>query len=149
MVFPSLKRLLGIKEKKFDIKEKLLGGEDEEEPVDARSEIDYYTVLEDEKLPPELIPEIIGFLSRDLKLSYLEQRDMEYLFWRGIALKKRIFMALDHRMPKPERFRHAEDYARYVEASMNLVDNLDIIFLANVKRARYGFTANRVLLRRW
>ena len=75
-----LRRLVGIREKP-DPRE-LLGlvqaVESSGEQQGSSLGFDLYTLLEDEKIPRELWPFILGFVARDTKLTYFTREDEEF-----------------------------------------------------------------------
>jgi len=110
---------------------------------------DLYTLLEDEKVPRELWPYILGFVARDTKLTYFTERDEEYLFWKIEALATRIEVALNSQTPSPDRFPSLDDYVRLVHANQLLAQNLRVLMLASVRRSMYGFERQMQAMRRY
>ena len=100
---------------------------------------DLYMLLEEEKIPRELWPYILAFMTRSMKLTYFDDRDTEYMTWKIIAQATRIQMVVDNLVPPPEYFPSLEDYRRYVESMMMIPRNLEAFMLAVLKRSYHGF----------
>ena len=103
----------------------------------GRGELYYY--LEEEKIPRELWPYILGFMTRTAKLTYLDDREVRYWRWKVVAHAARIQLSIDNLMPKPEQFPTLADYRRAVDALRHLPANLEYFMWATVKRAYHGF----------
>ena len=100
---------------------------------------DLYTLLEDEKIGRELWSLVLAFAARDMKLTFFDERDEEYLFWKIESLATRIGMALNAQTPHPDRYPRLEDYVKTVESTQLLVENLRLWMLAVARRSRFGF----------
>lgn len=100
---------------------------------------DLYTLLEDERIQRELWPYVLAFATRDMKLTFFDEKDEEYIFWKIKALSTRIGMALNTITPSPERFPKLEDYVKVEESKQLLIENLELWMLAVARRSRYGF----------
>lgn len=100
---------------------------------------DLYTLLEDEKIGREIWPYILAFVARDMKLTYFDRKDEEYLFWKIEALGTWIEMALNSETPSPDSFPSLRDYVRVVNAQRLLAENLKLYMLAVARRSTHGF----------
>ena len=143
-------RLAGVREKP-DPRELLglVGAVEGQGQQGGAPPFDLYTLLEDEKVPRELWPYILGFVARDTKLTYFTERDEEYLFWKIEALATRIEVALNSQTPSPDRFPSLDDYVRLVHANQLLAQNLRVLMLASVRRSMYGFERQMQAMRRY
>ena len=141
MVLEYVKRLLGAREKPDprELLGLLQGGGVVEQDQGGSVPFDLYTLLEDEKISRELWPYVLGFATRDTKLTYFTEKDERYLFWKIEALATRIGMALNAQTPPPERFPSLEDYVKLTNANQLLVENLKIWMLAVARRSTLGF----------
>ena len=142
MVLEFVRRLTGARERPRP-EEQLILSSLAQNPVVLQDSggvpFDLYTLLEDEKIGRELWGLILAFASRDMKLSFFDERDEEYLFWKIESLATRIGMAINAMTPHPDRYPKLEDYVKTVESSQLLVENLKLWMLAVARRSRFGF----------
>ena len=140
MVLDWLRRLAGVREKP-DPRELLglVGAVEGQGQQGGAPPFDLYTLLEDEKIPRELWPLVLGFIVRDVKLTYFEPRDIEYLFWKIEAHVARLRMMFSSVAPHPSRFASVEEYVRATESLRLLPDNLRVMMMAAVRRSTLGF----------
>jgi len=100
---------------------------------------DLYYLLEEEKIPRELWPWILAYVTRTSKLTYLDDRDIEYLKWKISAHVARVQLEIDNILPPPEMFPSLEDYRKFVGSVRLLPVNLEQLMLFIVKRSYHGF----------
>lgn len=141
-MFEILKHALGVREKGSPLEQ--LGLIEKASSIAESLEqggapYDLYTILEDEKIPFELKMLMLGFLARDMKLTYLERKDIDYLFWKGEEVATLIEVFLNSIVPPPSRFPSLYDYAKTVNLYQILPHNLRALILAAIKRSTYGF----------
>ena len=139
-VFGWIRRLAGVREKPspqelLGITEKAL----EKEMQSGVGRTDFYYLLEEEKVPRELWPLVLGFMTRSVKLTYFDDREIRYLRWRVIAHSGRIQLAVDNMLPRPSQYASLADYRRVVDAMRSLPFNLEVFMLAVLKRSYQGF----------
>lgn len=140
MVFESLSKILGVR-KKPDPREALglLEAVPAEEGEQSGAPYELYTLLEDEKIPRELWPYILGYIVRDTKLTYFTPSDEKYLFWKSEAIATRIEMTLNSLTDPPDRYPSLKDYTKDVMANQLLAQNLRVLMLAVIRRSTLGF----------
>ena len=100
---------------------------------------DLYYLLEEEKVPRELWPWILAYVTRTAKLTYLDEKEIRFLRWKIIAHEARIMMAIDNQLPPPEYFPSLDDYRRYVDSMRMLPGQLMQYMLFTMKRSYLGF----------
>lgn len=98
-----------------------------------------YYLLEEEKIPREVWPWVLAYITRSAKLTNLDDKDIEYLRWKIMAHVARIQLEIDNILPKPEYFPSLEDYRKYISALRLLPHNLEQFMLFVIKRSHLGF----------
>jgi len=138
-VFDWIRRMAGVSRRAtpqelLGLAEKAVEGESS-----SAGRGDLYYLLEEEKIPRELWPWILAYVTRSSKLTYLDDKDIEYLRWKIMAHAARIQLEIDNILPPPDLFPSLDDYRKHVGSLRLLPVNLEKLMLFIVKRAYHGF----------